>query len=444
MRIDLADWSFCTMVAGGSLLFATAVANAGTMQHFDSVSEFDPAYGTGYNYWHIKAGERHDAVGEIGIWVDDGGTLVYNGFGSGTVVANGNGTAWVLTAAHVVDSASFLDIAFPGEEKYVNEDGYWYRSTSYTYYTATDWYVPSSWTGFDDDAFVGNDIALIRLSSEVDGVSPQEMVDSSWTPKFGSDGDEFEAVGFGLTGDGSSGAYAYTGHRRAGANKLEYSMGFDDSILLSDFDPKQGISDSVYEAYRESTEDFPVSMEYQIAGGDSGGPDLIGGKIAGVHSFGWGLDDGEPDSSFLDLAGSINVAVWREWIDAVIDGSVDPADVEEGNAFGPAIIPLASQLNHRQDLENRLGLLMFETYLELANSDDPAERELAELFHPDKMFSADQLLAANPIAQGYLLGTGLTEGQTPLENWNLSIPEPTSLALLLGAGSLAMLRRRSA
>lgn len=64
-----------------------------------------------------------------------------------------------------------------------------------------------------------------------------------------------------------------------------------------------------------------------IAGGDSGGAALIDGKVAGVHSFGTSLSEGfcrifvnTPDllcgnnSSFGDVAGDTNVALYYNWI----------------------------------------------------------------------------------------------------------------------------------
>lgn len=73
-----------------------------------------------------------------------------------------------------------------------------------------------------------------------------------------------------------------------------------------------------------------------IAGGDSGGPSFVNGLIAGVHSFGTSLNpdfcDGTADeqvfnmvdqicgnnSSFGDIAGDTNVALYASWIKVAI------------------------------------------------------------------------------------------------------------------------------
>ena len=70
-------------------------------------------------------------------------------------------------------------------------------------------------------------------------------------------------------------------------------------------------------------------IEALIDNGDSGGPGLIDGKVAGVHSFGKTLFtsdcnhyinepdllcDPEDNSSFGDISGDTNVAAYYDWI----------------------------------------------------------------------------------------------------------------------------------
>jgi hypothetical protein len=58
-----------------------------------------------------------------------------------------------------------------------------------------------------------------------------------------------------------------------------------------------------------------------LGAGDSGGPSFIGGKIAGIHSFGgtygpdWGDIDGELNASFGELGGDTIVELYSGWID---------------------------------------------------------------------------------------------------------------------------------
>lgn len=408
-------------VLAASLMGCAAIpalpALAGTMQSFDPNSAFDPSDGTGYNYWHVQAGMRHEAVGQVDIFVGD--NLTYGGFGSGSVIRDldGGESPWILTAGHVVDTASYMTISFLEKEEYVNLDGIWFRQRTYHSYAAESWYVPESWSGFEEDAFVGNDIALIKLGTPVVGKTPYELMGADWEPNFDNGGDEFEAVGFGLTGDGLTGAVYDTGHRRAGANHLDFAFG---SILISDFDPQNGANGGFYEYLRQDPDtDFPEVMEYQIAGGDSGGPDIIDGVIAGVHSFGLALFDGVPDSSYLDLAGSTNVADWIGWIDAVISGNYTTS--LGGNFLSPILTAGAGGTveEQRQWYADQLLALLIE------------EGVLAEGQFPD----GAALLAANPAAEGFFLGTPIGNGP--------AVPEPaTGMLALLGAGALGMMRRR--
>ena len=74
--------------------------------------------------------------------------------------------------------------------------------------------------------------------------------------------------------------------------------------------------------------------EVGIAPGDSGGPGFIGGKIAGVHSFGFtyfcgGLTGNVPDvtcgldSSYGEMSGDARVSVNAPWIDFQVENGVD-------------------------------------------------------------------------------------------------------------------------
>ena len=72
-------------------------------------------------------------------------------------------------------------------------------------------------------------------------------------------------------------------------------------VLLSDFDNPNNASDS---SWGSST---PLPLEYLIAGGDSGGGLFINvdgiDLLAGVHSFGWGLIDGNPGQVLTQILG---------------------------------------------------------------------------------------------------------------------------------------------
>ncbi|MEK9661056.1 MAG: trypsin-like serine protease, partial [Alphaproteobacteria bacterium] len=94
------------------------------------------------------------------------------------------------------------------------------------------------------------------------------------------------------------------------------SMGVDHRVLLMDFDQPGDASESSY----GST--LPLDLEYLIAPGDSGGGlfAALGGVdyLIGVHSFGWGRLDGDPDSDYGDVSGHTRVSSFYDWINETI------------------------------------------------------------------------------------------------------------------------------
>jgi hypothetical protein len=80
-------------------------------------------------------------------------------------------------------------------------------------------------------------------------------------------------------------------------------------------------------------------LEIGLAGGDSGGPGFIDGKVAGVHSFGFthfcGVDANIPDftcgldSSWGEMSGDTRVSSYADWVDAVVAGAVPTTPVPE-------------------------------------------------------------------------------------------------------------------
>lgn len=427
-------WGSC--VGGAVVALAAAPALAGTMQYFDPDSAFFPDYGSGYNYWHIQAGEEYKSVGELEIYMGDTiQDLAVVGTGSGTLIHDPGdpNSVWVLTAAHVVDVATFLTFNLPTSETWENIGGTWFRSVEYQTYSATDWYVPDTWAGLneEEDFFIGNDIAMVKLSASpvADGFTPHHFAEEN-----PGEGTEFDIVGFGVTGDGYTGELVYTGHRRAGTNTLDFTM-TSGAILLSDFDAPKG---SAYDALVGTIDDWPASMEYSIASGDSGGPDLIGDVVFGVHSFGWGIADGAADASFLDLAGSTSTAAWYEWIIDVMNadrlGNMPP-DALHGE-FLDAILTSGgggTVLDYRQDMSASLWSQLYEEFMQRLADGDPKAAEFIEWFNLQAELNKDGKYAT---FKGMFAGLG-PDGQA-----HFVIPEPTSALALLGIGATGLILRR--
>jgi hypothetical protein len=253
-----------TVVAAVSCaLLAEMAAVAGVGRHDRSDADYFELAGT------------YDSVGLIR------GSTGHSGYlGSGTLVADD----WVLTAGHVVDTAASLDFYIGGQR-----------------YQAADWIAHPEWDG---DLSRGYDIALVHLDRAVDGIDPAERYHG-----LGEAGSVGTSVGFGRSGEGSTGASTAAGTKRAGQNVVD---GFDPRsggrILTSDFDSPFGLAQ-------------PLDLEYLIAPGDSGGGLFLdspaGPLLAGVHSFGAAYD-GTLNSDYGDLSGHIRVAAFNDWIDAIV------------------------------------------------------------------------------------------------------------------------------
>jgi hypothetical protein len=237
---------------------------------------------------YLTLGANYDNVGRIIV-----NTPTASYLGSGTLIAPN----WVLTAGHMVDDIISGTVTFGTAQ-----------------YTAESWRAHSKWSG---DLLNGNDIALIKLTTDVTGGIPiaQRYTGSD---EFGQVG---LAVGYGRSGTGLTGAVTSAGTKRAGYNVIDayYSRSPKKTpkIFLSDFDNPGDPGDSAYGS------DTPLDLEYLIAPGDSGGPvfiDLGGGPLlAGVNSFGASFD-GDTDSDYGDVSGHTRVSQFNDWIDDILAG----------------------------------------------------------------------------------------------------------------------------
>jgi V8-like Glu-specific endopeptidase len=195
------------------------------------------------------------------------GSKYYGGwFCSGTLIAPNA----VLTAAHC---ASFL-----GDTEGQFKVGGAIYKTSRTF----------AHPNYDSDAVgevTANDIAVLRLATDVVGVEPSPIYREAPTV-----GTPLTLVGYGAGGDGSFGHDGTYGVKRVGTTSIDVVK----STLIEWF--------------------FTNSGESNTAPGDSGGPAFVsvGGAyhVAGVTSGGY-----RPDAAFGDQSFDTRVDAYASWID---------------------------------------------------------------------------------------------------------------------------------
>ncbi len=218
----------------------------------------------------------------------------------------------VLTAGHCVSDGAgtanpITTTAYFSQQ--TNPNSRVFQDPASTAITVSEYIVNEGYTG---EVIDQNDIAILRLSEEA------PIWATSYAIHDGGDltGDRFNVAGYGGRSDigGSFGVNARTGFLRQGDNTYAYRLGADefngfftdedvngenffgfadiDFSFVSDFDNGLAANDTAcliaaaVGAPGFGCETGVGALEVGVAGGDSGGPQFINGRLASVTSYG--------------------------------------------------------------------------------------------------------------------------------------------------------------
>ncbi|MBP8145597.1 MAG: trypsin-like serine protease [Inhella sp.] len=312
--------------------------------------------------WRVTQASTFNGVnfdGNVRIRFDNDGNL-----GNGSYICSGtllNGGQYVLTAAHCAD-----DYAAAGFVMAIDHGVYGNVAAGTQNISGSNVWVHPGWTG---GLSQGNDIAVIKLSSAIVGVTGFKL---STTNDVGK---TFLIMGHGTTQVGNVNAgtnwndygWAHYGYNEIDATGKQFldaaqAMGLpslgtwsnaDGEEYVSDYDGLTDNSGGITDpAIRHNTLGRITGLsssqglganEGLIAGGDSGGGDFVwnGSEwlLTGVHSWGWQFCGGRlttPNScdfggsngsSWGDLSGSTAVFSHAAWIQGITGAVPEPGSV---------------------------------------------------------------------------------------------------------------------
>lgn len=275
----------------------------------------------------------------------------------------------ILTAAHCVTDGPTLANPITTTAYFYggsNPDTTVAFNVNSTAVTASQYFVNPGYTG---EVIDQNDIAVIRLSTQAPSWANSYQL-STATDLTGAG---FNVAGYGRRSNtgGAVGANLGTNILRQGDNRYDFRFGDSDFgagywdgvfgtadvsfSYVSDFDNGTAARDAT--ALLAADPDFNLSgpkwenwgvgqTEVGVAGGDSGGPQFIGGRIASVTSYGlsfgtgYGDIDGALNSSFGEFSGYVPVYIHSAWINAAL---VPEPGMYAMMALGLAAVGLAAR-----------------------------------------------------------------------------------------------------
>lgn len=246
------------------------------------------------------------------------------------------GNQWVLTAAHCLDTNNNGSVDFDPKKVTFYPDG-----DTNAGIVAEALFVHPEFIGFGRGGSVANDIALIKLSSEVPGISAHRLHESQVVIDT-----EFRMVGFGLAGDGINGYTTPASYstKRVGGNIFDDAGEGVGNALNKDKIWRADFDHPTISAYSFlGNINLPYNLEANLGSGDSGGPSYIvnGGEVGGVaaiNTFGYSVNNSTygliSPPYFGSGLGGILVYPYLNWINQVMTGTGGSGDGGGGGGKG--------------------------------------------------------------------------------------------------------------
>ncbi|MBC8065535.1 MAG: PEP-CTERM sorting domain-containing protein [Chlorobia bacterium] len=255
-------------------LFAPILANASTRRH--DVPDAN----------YLNLGSQFNTVGAVN----------FNGAGGSATLIGAN---WILTAAHVKDGGGGTSTG-----------SFFLNGTTYG---VTGIVNHPSWSGTVGTG--GFDFALGFIAGGVAGVTP-----SGYYAGAGELGQIGTSVGFGIIGDGNTGATGSDGQRRGFHNVIDVlNFQADLAGLLSDFDNPGGTTNTLSSV---GSSPSALGLEGNVTFGDSGGGLFVNfagsSLVVGVTSY---LVQANFNSGnvgkYGDASGWADISLGAPWIQQV-------------------------------------------------------------------------------------------------------------------------------
>jgi subtilisin-like proprotein convertase family protein len=250
----------------------------------------------------VTAGIGFDGVCRVE--ASEGGEPAW--FGSGSLLSTGR---HVLTAAHVVTDELFGDAIQPDQLTV-----YFDTPNGRVAIPAKQVFVHPLYTGTMNYSYLeGDDIAVIELEYAAPASIPRYDLYRSRDEV----GQVFDMYGYGTTGRGDTGAFYWDDKLRHGQNRFDALgdiEGFSEALLVFDFDSGYAADDTLGRLF--GITDLGMGLfETGTAGGDSGGPSFLDGKIVSIHTAGsvyegWGA-----------LGFDTRVSVHADWLDDILSAT---------------------------------------------------------------------------------------------------------------------------